>query len=229
MHRTAAIKQINKVFMQMAAWKSWGARLQRLAAGATLGLAAQALAWAQNPLDPSLAPNDFVQTITDQALKAIEANNAIRAGDAQAIQQTVDQYILPYINMEKTTRLAAGRYWRQASGTQRQQLIEGFTRTLIRTYSSALAQIAPNTKITLLPWRNEPDASDTVVRSSIERTGGAPVAVDYRLEKTPQGWKIYDLNVEGIWLIQNYRNQFAQEISVRGIDGLIAALNRRSP
>jgi len=217
-----------KAFMRTMGGKpSWGARLQGLIVGVALGLTAQA--WAQTPLDPNLAPNDFVQIITDQALKAIEANNAIRAGDAEAIKQAVDQYILPYINMEKTTRLATGRYWRQASSAQRQQLIDGFTGTLIRTYSSAFAQIAPDTKITLLPWRGEPDATDTVVRSSIDRTAGAPVAVDYRLEKTPQGWKIYDLNVEGIWLIQNYRNQFAQEIAAKGIDGLIAALNRRNP
>jgi len=133
------------------------------------------------------------------------------------------------MNMEKTTRLAAGRYWRQASAAQRRQLIEAFTGTLIRTYSSAFHQIPPDTRLTILPYRGDPDAADTVVRSTINRDGGAPVAVDYRLEKTPQGWKIYDLNVEGIWLIQNYRNQFAQEITARGIDGLITALNARKP
>jgi len=112
---------------------------------------------------------------------------------------------------------------------QRQQLIAAFTGTLIRTYGSAFHQIPPDTRLTILPYRGEPDATDTVVRSTITREGGAPVAVDYRLEKTPRGWKIYDLNVEGIWLIQNYRNQFAQEIAARGIDGLIAALNQRNP
>jgi len=213
----------------MNRFRRWGVQLRQLATGVMLGLATQTLAWAQDPLDPALAPNNFVRIITDQALKALEEDDALRAGDAQAITQAVDRYILPYINMEKTTRLATGRYWRQANATQRQQLIEGFTGTLIRTYSSAFTQIAPDTKITLLPWRGDPDATDTVVRSSIERANGAPVAVDYRLEKTPQGWKIYDLNVEGIWLLQNYRNQFAQEISTHGIDGLIAALNRRSP
>jgi len=210
---------------------------RRVAIIAALGLATLASSWAQSPasvetdpaaavLDVNTSPDTFVQTITDQALKVIQENDAMRAGDSAAITQAIDRYILPYINMEKTTRLATGRYWREASNAQRAQLIAGFTGTLIRTYSSAFAQITPDTHISILPYRGESDATDTVVRSTINRASGAPVAVDYRLEKTGQGWKIYDLNVEGIWLIQNYRNQFAQEIAANGIDGLIAALNR---
>jgi len=206
---------------------------QRLVVVVTALMTLPFSAWALTPLDPAtlsdVAPNVFVQAITDQALKAIQENETIRAGDTAAIGQVIDHYILPYMNLEKTTRLAAGRYWRQASATQRQQLIEAFTGTLIRTYSSAFHQIPPDTRLVILPYRGEPNATDTVVRSLITRESGAPVAVDYRLEKTPQGWKIYDLNVEGIWLIQNYRNQFAQEITANGIDGLIAALNRRNP
>jgi len=208
------------------------AAAHRVVACAALA-AMQSSAWALTPLDPAklsgATPNAFVQVVTDQALKAVQENDAIRAGDNAAIAQVIDRYILPYMNMEKTTRLAAGRYWRQASSAQRQQLIAAFTGTLIRTYSSAFHQIPPDTRLTILPYRGEPDATDVVVRSTITRDGGAPVAVDYRLEKTPQGWKIYDLNVEGIWLIQNYRNQFAQEITANGIDGLITALNRRNP
>jgi len=189
-------------------------------------------AWAQTSVNSdnlaNLAPNVFVQIVTDQAFKAIQDNDAIRAGDNAALTQVVNRYILPHMNMEKTTRLAAGHHWRQANAAQRQQLIAAFTGTLIRTYSSAFHQIPPDTRLTILPYRGEPNATDTVVRSTITRAVGAPVAVDYRLEKTPQGWKIYDLNVEGIWLIQNYRNQFAQEIAARGIDGLIAALNQRN-
>jgi len=188
---------------------------------------------ATNPLqaqvDAQGAPTAFVQAVTDQALAVVEKNGAIRAGDNAAITDAIHQYILPYVNMEKMTRLAAGRYWRQANSDQQKQLVAGFTQTLIRTYSSAFTQVAPGTKISILPWRGKPDDTDTVVKSSISRASGAPVAVDYRLEKTAQGWKIYDLNVEGIWLIQNYRNQFAQEISTNGIDGLIAALNRPAP
>jgi len=207
----------------------WRSTARRIIAAAVVGLAVLPFAWAVTPVSPdrAAAPNVFVQIITDQALQAVQENDAIRAGDNVALMQVIDRYILPYMNMEKTTRLAAGRYWRQASAAQRRQLIEAFTGTLIRTYSSAFHQIPPDTRLTILPYRGDPDATDTVVRSTINRDGGAPVSVDYRLEKTPQGWKIYDLNVEGIWLIQNYRNQFAQEITARGIDGLITALNAR--
>jgi len=192
-----------------------------------LGLLASHALHAQ--VDSQGAPTAFVQAITDQALAVVEKNGAIRAGDNAAITDAIHQYILPYVNMEKMTRLAAGRYWREASSTQREQWVAGFTQTLIRTYSSAFTQVAPGTKISILPWRGKPSDTDTAVNSSISRENGAPVAVSYRLEKTDQGWKIYDLNVEGIWLIQNYRNQFAQEISANGIDGLIASLNRQTP
>lgn len=98
----------------------------------------------------------------------------------------------------------------------------------MRTYSGALTKVDNGTTIKLLPQRGDPNANDVVVRSLISQTNSQPVQVDYRLEKTAQGWRIYDLNVEGIWLIENYRNQFAQQINQNGIDGLIDALNRRN-
>ena len=103
-----------------------------------------------------------------------------------------------------------------------------FRGTLVRTYSGALTRVTSGTTITALPFRGDPKADDVVVRTLISQPNGQPVGVDYRLEKTPQGWKIYDMNVEGIWLIENYRNQFAQQINQNGIDGLIQALNQRN-
>lgn len=202
-------------------------RALAIAGAATLGLMAAAPALAQS-IDPNGAPNAFVDQIGQQALQAMKADNAVRTGDPAAVTDVVNRYILPYVNLEKTTRLAAGRHWRQASADQQKRLVEAFKGTLVRTYSSAFRQITPRTDLTILPYRGEADATDTVVRSTLSRDSGGPVAVDYRLEKTAQGWKIYDLNVEGIWLIQNYRNQFAQEISANGIDGLINALNQRN-
>lgn len=202
-------------------------RALAIAGAATLGLMVAAPALAQS-IDPNGAPNTFIDQIGQQALEAMKADNAVRTGDPAAVTEVVNRYILPYVNLEKTTRLAAGRHWRQASADQHKRLVEAFKGTLVRTYSSAFRQITPRTEIAILPYRGEADATDTVVRSTISRDSGGPVAVDYRLEKTAQGWKIYDLNVEGIWLIQNYRNQFAQEISANGIDGLINALNQRN-
>lgn len=136
--------------------------------------------------------------------------------------------MLPYVNFEKTTRLAAGRHWRQASPEQRQQLVDAFKNTLIRTYSGALANVDQLSAIKVGPFRGDPNAADVVVRSTISQSNGPDVGVDYRMENTPEGWKIYDLNVEGIWLIQNYRNQFSQVVTEKGVDGLIQTLNTQS-
>ncbi len=164
----------------------------------------------------------------NEALDVLKADGAVRAGNTARINQVVDQHILPYVNFQKTTRLAAGRYWRQASDQQKTALAEAFRGTLIRTYSGALTRVTSGTTITGLPFRGDPKADDVVVRTLISQSNSQPVGVDYRLEKTPQGWKIYDMNVEGIWLIENYRNQFAQQINQNGIDGLIQALNQRN-
>ncbi|WP_341668477.1 MlaC/ttg2D family ABC transporter substrate-binding protein [Alcaligenes sp. SDU_A2] len=198
-----------------------------LAVCAVLALCLHTVAQAQS-VDPKAAPNAFVQAVGDKALQVVKDSNAIRNGDRSAIMHAVDQYILPYVNLEKTTRLAAGRYWRQASPEQRQQLTDAFKGTLVRTYSGALSRVDDKTLLNMLPFRGDANADDVVVRSSLTQANGAPVGVDYRLEKTSDGWKIYDLNVEGIWLIQNYRNQFSQQIEQTGIDGLIQALNKQN-
>jgi phospholipid transport system substrate-binding protein len=174
------------------------------------------------------APDKFVQDAANEALDVLKSDPAVRSGDLAHINQVVEQHILPYVDFQKTTRLAAGRYWRQATPDQQQRLIQAFRGTLIRTYSSALVNVTRNTKIAMAPFRGDASASDLVVRSTISQSNGQPVGVDYRLEKTPQGWKIYDLNVENIWLIENYRNQFAQQIGQDGIEGLIKALNQRN-
>ncbi|MDS1139968.1 ABC transporter substrate-binding protein [Pusillimonas sp. SM2304] len=183
-------------------------------------------ALAQGQVDTNAAPNDFVQEVANNALEVVKKNQAVQAGDLASINKVIDEYVLPYVNFEKTTRLAAGRHWRQATPQQQQGLVQAFKGTLIRTYSGALAQVDQKSAINMLPFRGDASADDVVVRSTLTQSNGPAVGVDYRLEKTQQGWKIYDLNVEGIWLIQNYRNQFAQQIAQNGIDGLIAALNR---
>ena len=184
---------------------------------------------AQGKPDPSAAPNDFVQQVADQVLTALKADSSVRAGNTARVNQIVDDLILPNVNFEKTTRLAAGRYWRQATPEQQAALVKAFRGTLGRSYSGAFSRVDEGTSIKVLPLRGEADATDLVVKSQVtQRANTQPIALDYRLEKTPQGWKIYDLNVENIWLIENYRNQFAQQISQNGIDGLIQALNQRA-
>lgn len=180
-------------------------------------------------VDPKASPAEFVQAVGDNALEVVKREqDTIRSGDMTAINAMVNEHVLPYVDLKKTTRLAAGRYWRQATPQQQEALVQAFMGTLIRTYSGAFKQVDDRSKLTILPFRGDPNADDVVVRSMLSQGNAPDVAVDYRLEKTPDGWKIYDLNVEGIWLIQNYRNQFAQQISQNGIDGLIDALNQRN-
>ena len=174
------------------------------------------------------APEQFVLKVANEALHAWQKDGQLANHDLQRINAVVDAYILPYVNFQKTTRLAAGRHWRQASDEQKTALAEAFRGTLIRTYSDALARASQNTTIKVLPFRGDAADNDVVVRSLISQPNSQPVQVDYRLEKTEKGWKIYDVNVEGIWLIENYRNQFTQEINQNGINGLIQALNQRN-
>ena len=192
----------------------------------SLGLAVAAQA--KQAVDPKAAPNDFVQMVGNNILEVLRQDTAAQQGDLNRINQLVDEYVLPYINLEKTTRLAAGRNWRQASEQQKKELVEAFKGTLIRTYSGALSKVDEVSALQILPFRGDANADDVVVRSSISQRNGPAVGVDYRLENTPAGWKIYDLNVEGIWLIQNYRNQFTEQINQNGIDGLITALNQQN-
>lgn len=191
-----------------------------LAALISLGVFANAQAQDANP-------NAFVEKIANQALSALKQDNAARNGDLRAINRLVDQYIVPHVNMEKTTRLATGQPWRQATDQQKAALVEGFKNTLVRTYSGALKDVTDNTKINVAQFRGDPNAADVVVRTTLTGVSNTPVAVDYRLEKAGSSWKVYDMNIEGIWLIQNYRNQFAGEISRNGIDGLIKSLQRQ--
>ena len=184
---------------------------------------------AQAKVDPTADPTTFVQQVADQALSVLKNDPAVKSGDIARINQIVDQHILPYVDFQKTTRLSAGKHWRQATPEQRTALSNAFRTTLVRTYSGALTKVDDGTAIKILPVRGDAAGNDVVVRSQVtQMTNAQPIQLDYRLEKTPSGWKIYDLNVENVWLIENYRNQFSQQISQSGIDGLIQALNKRN-
>ena len=201
---------------------------RRVLLGAVLTFTAIGAAHAQRPVDPKAEPNAFMEAIANNMLDAVKADERARQGDVAAITALVEQYAMPYVDMNKTTRLSAGRYWRQASPEQKTALVEAFKGTLIRTYSGAFTKVDRNSRIDIQPFRGDPTADDVVVRSTVTQPNSPAVAVDYRLERTDAGWMIYDLGVEGIWLIQNYRNQFAQQINSSGIDGLIQALSARN-
>lgn len=206
------------------------ALFKRLLCATALACVAVAAQAQTDKPDPNGPPDKLVLVVANQALTALKAGGSTQDSDIARINKVVDQYVLPYIDFEKTTRLATGRYWRQATAQQRTDLAKAFRGTLIRTYSGALTRVDPSTTITLMTRRaNDVQGDDAVVRTVITaNTNAQPIEVDYRLSKSSKGWQIYDLNVEGVWLIQNYRNQFAQQIDQSGIDGLIKALNARN-
>lgn len=175
------------------------------------------------------APDALIKRLSDEVLGDIKADKAIQAGDTNRIIGYVDSKIMPYVDFRRMTAAAVGPSWRQATPEQQKKLQDEFKILLVRTYSGALAQVNDQT-ITVKPMRGEPTEDDVVVRSEI-RGRGDPIQLEYRLEKTPgkgAGWKIYNLNVLGVWLVETYRSQFAQEINAKGVDGLIAALVERN-
>ena len=188
---------------------------------ASLGLAA-ALTQAQ----AGKAPDALIKEVSSDVLAAVKADTSIKQGDVQKVIGLVDTKVMPYVNFQRMTSSAVGRYWRQATPEQQKRLQEEFKILLVRTYSGALAQVQDQT-VELKPMRGAATDPEVVVKTEIKGRGD-PVQLDYRLEQTPSGWKIYDVNVLGVWLVENYRNSFSQEISAGGIDGLIEKLAARN-
>jgi phospholipid transport system substrate-binding protein len=172
------------------------------------------------------APDALIKQVSTDVLDAVKADKSIQAGDVQKVVALVDVKVMPYINFQRMTSSAVGRYWRQATPEQQKRLQEEFKTLLVRTYSGALAQVRDQT-VALKPMRSTPTDTEVVVRTEVRGKGDA-VQLDYRLEKAGDAWKIYDVNVLGVWLVENYRNSFAQEIGASGIDGLIAKLAERN-
>ncbi len=172
------------------------------------------------------APDQLIRQLSVETLDAVKSDKAIQGGDVSKIMQLVDTKVMPHVDFQRITASAVGRFWRQASPEQKQRLQDEFKTLLVRTYAGALTQVRDQT-IALKPLRAAPEDTEVVVKTEI-RGRGDPIQLDYRLEKTDAGWKIYDVNVLGIWLADQYRNSFAQEINANGIDGLIKALAERN-
>jgi phospholipid transport system substrate-binding protein len=173
------------------------------------------------------APDALIKTLSDDVLAAIRKDPTLQAGDVARLNALVDEKILPYVNFEKMTRLAVGRGWREASTEQRQALTREFRSLLVRTYAGAVSA-AKDYQVQMKPFRADPSETDVTVRTQAVPARGDPIQLDYRMEKTGSGWKIYDVNVLGVWLVENYRNTFNAEISRGGIDGLIKSLVERN-
>lgn len=202
----------------------------RLLAASTTGLIVlgQALLPAQAADD---AADAMILKLSTEVLDSIKADPAIKAGNVDRIIALVDSKIMPNVNFQRMTAASVGPGWRQATPEQRKRLQEEYKILLVRTYAGALAQVNDMT-VTAKPMRTAPEDKEVVVRTEVRGQGNPePIQLDYRLEKTPgegRGWKIYNLNVMGVWLVETYRSQFAQEVNAKGIDGLIASLVERN-
>ena len=172
------------------------------------------------------APDARIKRLSADVLETIKTDKAIQAGDTSRIISLVDTRVMPNVNFQRMTASAVGRNWRSATPEQQKRLQDEFKTLLVRTYSGALSQVSDQT-IALKPLRAAAEDTEVIVRSEI-RGHGDVIQLDYRLEKQATGWKIYDLNVLGVWLVETYRGQFAQEITAKGIDGLIASLAERN-
>jgi phospholipid transport system substrate-binding protein len=193
--------------------------LQRILAGLAL-TAACAAAMAQ------ATPDALIKQVSTEVIDTIKADKSLQSGDVSKIVTLVDSKVMPHVNFQRMTASAVGRNWRTATPEQQKRLQEEFKTLLVRTYAGALTQVKDQT-VQLKPMRAAAEDTEVVVRTEVKGKG-EPIQLDYRLEKADAAWKIYDVNVLGVWLVEQYRNQFAQDINAGGIDALITKLAERN-
>ncbi|WP_374429617.1 MlaC/ttg2D family ABC transporter substrate-binding protein [Ideonella dechloratans] len=174
----------------------------------------------------TLAPDVMIRQLSTEVIDAVKGDKAIQAGDIGRINALVDAKVMPVVDFQRMTASAVGRYWRTATPDQKKRLQDEFKTLLVRTYAGALSQVRDQT-VALKPLRAAPTDTEVVVRTEI-RGRGDPIQLDYRLEKDGDSWRIYDVNVLGVWLVEQYKNSFAQEINASGIDGLITKLAEKN-
>ena len=182
------------------------------------------------PAQAVVAPDALVRQISTEVIDTVKADKDIQAGNLNKIIALVDAKVMPHVNFQRMTAIAVGRPWRTATPEQQKRMLDEFKTLLVRTYSGALTQVKDQT-VQLKPLRAGADDPEVVVRTEVKGKG-EPIQLDYRLEKTPAGWKIYDVNVLGVWLADtSFKSQFAPIVANSGIDGLIGnlvELNRKA-
>lgn len=190
-------------------------------------LAVTTLAFATTAMAQVEAPDVLVKRISKEVLDVAKTDKDIQAGNQKKVIDLVEAKILPHVDFQRMTSLAAGRFWRDATPEQQQKLTAEFRQLLVFTYSGALSQVK-NETIEFKPMRAAPEDTEVEVKSQVNVARGEPVQLNYRLAKAPTGWKIYDINVLGAWLVETYKGNFAAEIGKTGIDGLVKKLAERN-
>jgi len=173
------------------------------------------------------APDALVKRVADEVLAVIKADKDLQSGNSAKVVELAEQKVLPHFDFERMTRLAVGRNWAQASDAQKQALVKEFRTLLVRTYSTSLAAYR-NQAIEVKPSRAGAGDKDTVVRTAIIQQGGPQIPIDYSMEKTDSGWKVYDVVIDGASLVTTYRGTFSDQVQRGGIDGLVKTLQDRN-
>ena len=190
-------------------------------AAALLLCSAASLAPAAEP-----APDELIRAVSAEVVQAIRRDPALRAGDAVKATRLIESTIAPHVDFTRAAQIALGPAWRQADAAQREELVRQFRALIVRAYSIALSSYRDD-EITVLPLRGQGSGDEVTVRSQVRRPGTAPIGVDYEMQRTAAGWKVYDVRIDGISLMASYRAAFADEIRNRGVDGLLRTLARR--
>ena len=176
--------------------------------------------------DQNSPPDALIKMVVTDVMASVKADPEIQKGNIPKVMELVEKKIVPFTDMRRTTEMAMGPNWKKASPEQQAILISEFKTLLMRTYSGALSQLRDQT-VQFKALRAAPDDKEVVVKTVVVGRGD-PIPLDYRLEKGANGWKVYDMNIMGAWLVEAYRNQFANQISQNGIDGLVKFLQDRN-
>lgn len=190
-------------------------------------LLAVALAGCVGAQAAEVGPDVLAKTTTQEVLAIIKKDRDLQNGNQKKVLDLVETKVLPHFDFTRMTRLAVGRYWRNATPAQQQTLTDEFRTLLVRTYSNSLANYR-NQTIEFKPFKMQPGETDVTIRTEVIQPGGQPIPIDYSMEKTAQGWKVYDVSVDGVSLVVNYRSSFASEIRRSGIEGLISTLAKKN-
>ena len=170
-----------------------------------------------------LGPYELVQKVAQDTLRDLSSNRAVYEKDRKKIRELVDHNMLPYFDTTYAAQLVLAKHWRTASEDQRKRFVEGFYQSMLQTYGEALLDFTPD-RLKILPYQGKPDDTNATVRSEVRRDNGTNVAVNYSLRKTQEGWKAYDVQIEGVSYVKSFRTDFGSEIEQKGLDAVIQRL-----
>ena len=201
--------------------------MKRMTLGKRIQLGLVLTGWSLAVWAGVATPESVISTTADEVVHTLKTDKDIKNGDSAKAYALIRDKVLPHFDFMRMTRLAMGKYWRDANADQQQKLADGFRDLLVRTYSSSLTAFT-NQTVEFRPLSMKPDDTDVTVHSEIRQPGGQPIPIDYSMYKTSFGWKVYDVSIDGVSLVTNYRSSFSSTIRQNGIDGLIKTLASQS-